>query len=420
MSTPIKFHGSAQRGAVTLVVVMSLLFAIAMMAAWANRNLLFEQRIAGGYYRGSIAQETAEAGVEWALASLNGLHVDGDCRAGGATALRQRYLSVDAQSRAITARVDGIVADCRRAAGGWSCRCPDPGSWSAPDALPMVDQLQPSFGLRFAATSRAGIVRIVSTACSSSRLDDCHRGPADRRGLLGRAAVEIDAALIPSIKMPPAVPLTVRGGLDALPEGVGLHNDDTATLGLLLQAGGDVTGLVDERLVSLPGTPGRLALIGNDAALAHIDGAAMFARYFGMTPARYADQPAVRRLACAADCTAALVAAYAAGARIVWVPGPLQMSGSIELGSASEPLLIVADGAATLDGPLRLTGLLYVRGDLHWRNGGATPALLGGALLSEGGARIAGRVNLWYRPAVLRELNNRTGSFVRVPGSWWN
>lgn len=410
----------AQRGAATLVIVMSLLFSIAMMAAYASRNLLFEQRIAGNFYRASVAQETAEAGVEWALAALNGLHVDGACRPGGSSGLRQRYLAIDAQSRTIAVRAGGIVADCRRASDAWSCQCPAHDAWSAPAALPPAEQLQPSFGLRFAATSRAGVVRIVSTGCSSSRVDDCRSGPSELRGLLGRADVETDAALIPALKMPPALPLTVRGAIDAAPDGVGLHNDDMATLGLLLQAGGDVTGLVDERLDSLPGTPGRQAVLGNDAALARLDGAAMFARYFGMTPARYADQPAVRPLTCADDCTAALAAAHAAGADIVWVRGPLRLSGNAELGSASAPLLIVANGDATLEGPLRLTGLLYIRGDLHWSNGGATPALLSGALLTEGAARIAGRVDLWYRPPVLRELNNRAGSFVRVPGSWWN
>lgn len=410
----------AQRGAATLVVIMSLLFSIAMMAAYANRNLLFEQRIAGSFYRAGVAQEMAEAGIEWAFAALNGLNVDDACQPGGNASWRQRYLAIDPHSRTIAARTAGIVADCQRAGGGWTCRCPPHGSWSAPAALPAADQLQPSFGLRFTPTSRAGVVRIVSTGCSSSRIDDCRSGPAELRGLLGRAEVETDAALVPALKMPPALPLTMRGALDAAPEGVGLHNDDTSTQGLLLQAGGNVFGLVDERLDSLPGTPARLAVLANDAGLAGLTGAALFARYFGMSPARYADQPAVRSLTCPGDCVAALASLHAAGARIVWILGSLRLAGNVELGTASEPLLIIADGDAMLDGPLRLTGLLHVRGDLSWNNSGATPGLLSGALIGEGAARIAGRVDVWYRPAVLRELNNRTGSFVRVPGSWWN
>ena len=49
-----------QRGAATLVVVMVLFLIMALLAAYANRSLVFEQRIANGYYRASLAQEMAE------------------------------------------------------------------------------------------------------------------------------------------------------------------------------------------------------------------------------------------------------------------------------------------------------------------------------------------------------------------------
>ena len=46
-----------ERGAATLVVVMVLFLIMALLAAYANRGLLFEQRIAGSYARGALAQE---------------------------------------------------------------------------------------------------------------------------------------------------------------------------------------------------------------------------------------------------------------------------------------------------------------------------------------------------------------------------
>ena len=52
-----------QRGAATLVIVMVLFLVMAMMAAFANRNLMFEQRIASNYYRAGLSHEVAEAGA---------------------------------------------------------------------------------------------------------------------------------------------------------------------------------------------------------------------------------------------------------------------------------------------------------------------------------------------------------------------
>ncbi|MFX8047616.1 PilX N-terminal domain-containing pilus assembly protein, partial [Acinetobacter baumannii] len=72
-----------QRGAATLVVVMMLFLVMALLAAYANRGLLFEQRIASGFARAALAQEAAEGGVEWALALLNGPAIDENCQPKG-------------------------------------------------------------------------------------------------------------------------------------------------------------------------------------------------------------------------------------------------------------------------------------------------------------------------------------------------
>jgi hypothetical protein len=81
-------------------------------------------------------------------------------------------------------------------------------------------------------------------------------------------------------------------------------------------------------------------------------------------------------------------------------------------------MLIVVNGDLTIDGDLQMTGLLYVRGNLIWRN--AQTSLLNGALLVEGNLRLAGTVDIQYAKPVIERLNKQAGSFVRVPGSWWN
>ena len=61
----------------------------AALAAYANRSLMFEQRISGSYYRASMAQEMAEGGIDWTVAMLNGSGIDASCQpsTGGARRL---------------------------------------------------------------------------------------------------------------------------------------------------------------------------------------------------------------------------------------------------------------------------------------------------------------------------------------------
>ena len=125
----------------------------------------------------------------------------------------------------------------------------------------------------------------------------------------------------------------------------------------------------------------------------------------------------MRIVECPADCGPELSAAYAKGVELVWVEGPILLTSSL-LGQTSHPMLIVVNGDLTIDGDLQLTGLLYVRGNLVWHN--AQSSLLKGALLVEGNLRLAGTVDIQYAEPVIERLNKQAGSFVRVPGSWWN
>jgi hypothetical protein len=146
----------------------------------------------------------------------------------------------------------------------------------------------------------------------------------------------------------------------------------------------------------------------------------MFKMFFGMSPSLYRNQPSVRRVACPADCAAELSAAAAAGARQIWVDGPLTISSNITLGSASAPVLVVSNGTLSLQGPMTLYGTFYARGDASWTNGSGLPAVLNGALLAHGNWGSSGAVDLVYQAGLINILNNQTGSFVRLPGGWWN
>ena len=89
----------AARGAATLVVVIVLFFVMALVAAYASRNLVVEQRVANAVLDATLAHEAAQFGLDHTLALLNADALDPQCQpvATGHNSLRERWLTIDAQ-----------------------------------------------------------------------------------------------------------------------------------------------------------------------------------------------------------------------------------------------------------------------------------------------------------------------------------
>lgn len=424
----------AEHGAATLVIVMVLFLIMALLAAYGNRALLFEQRIANSYYRASVAQEAAEAGVEWSLAQLNGGAVDGNCTpvATGGTRFMDRYLAISSDDRGIkrasTASAE-YVADCKKAAGGWSCQCPALGAWASPTAATGTS-VSPSFGViniqdvtTTSSRSRGGAFRIRVQGCTNSVVSACRETDTNSRAGQGTSIQDVTVALVSAVRSPPAAPLVVKGSVTVTGTGgLGLHNTDARSAGLLYDVGGGVTGFSETRLNSVPGTSSAQARIANDDTLVHdavdpTQPADVFRMFMGATADRYKTHPALRVVDCSGDCGAALTAAYAAGRRMMWVEGNLSLGSSMTLGSASDPVVLVVNGSVTITSAVQVFGMVVARGDVAWTNSAGTSQIVG-MLLAEGDVVTTGAMDIVYLPAIANQLRNRVGSFVRVPGGW--
>lgn len=416
-----------QRGAATLVVVMMLFLIMALLAAYANRGMLFEQRIANSYYRASVAQEMSEAALEWSVAMLNGGAIDQSCQpvATGGQRFVDRYLKFSAEDRgvkqneAMGSDFTGIVADCVRSSEGWDCQCPALRTRKAPEAINSTN-IVPSFGIYLGTLklSRTGTVQVRGRGCTSSVVDDCESALDISKRYQGTSTQEALVALVSAVRSPPAAPLVAKGSVMASGTGgLGLHNTSANSAGLLVTAGGKLTGLLESRLQSVPGTSASEAQIADDGQLNDAS-ADLFRMFMGATAERYRLHPALQVVTCAGDCAPALETAYKAGARMLWVEGPLTISSNKTLGTASDPLVVIADGDVTLAGAFQLTGMLVSRGNLDWTNTSGLTSLVSGIVLAEGDVRTQGRMDIHYQTDVVNQLRNRVGSFVRVPGSW--
>ena len=105
-------------------------FILAMVTAYAGRNLIFEQRTSINNQRATQAFEMAEAGLEFAVGLLSGGRVDDRCQPTASTAevtFRQRHFAnVDGTFTFSPAQAN-LRPTCMMLAGGPSCSCPGAG-----------------------------------------------------------------------------------------------------------------------------------------------------------------------------------------------------------------------------------------------------------------------------------------------------
>lgn len=458
-AAPPRTRSARESGVASLVVVMVLFFIVSMVAAYTNRNLIFEQRTATNQYRSTQALEAAEAGLEWAKSMLNTGRLTSACLTTGAvgtdTSFRQRYLSIDSVTGVITPKLTTgsnaqLWPTCVYNGAGWTCDCP---SNAAPSLTTSGTDIRPAFRVRFCTpygatgpTAQAGIVRVEVNGCTSldnGSNNSCLSFPTGSNycgtngsppaafsvsGMdsEGRATVTELLALASGLPSTPAAALTAGGNvaLTASPNSMTLSNSDLASGGWTVQAGGSIDAASKSSLVlsSAPGTPASASLIENDGSLAPTADR-MFAGVFDMWPDTYQQQPAALVLSVAAGncsaggCNAADVRTALAmnPDRVLWVDGTLAIDSAGDIGSATAPVVLVVAGDVTFSNVITIYGALYLH-EASWTSAGTSTVQ--GALIAEGDVVGNGTLQVVYNPTVLQTLRNTSGSFVGAPGGW--
>ncbi|HZW73022.1 MAG TPA: hypothetical protein VFF43_05720, partial [Caldimonas sp.] len=206
------------------------------------------------------------------------------------------------------------------------------------------------------------------------------------------------------------------GDLDAGVATLGVANVDASSGGLAVHVGGRI--LASALRVEAPsGASLAGSIAAGDGELRALGVERLFARHFGMPPRVWAAQPAARHVDCRDDCTTAIAAAIARGARLLFVDGDAALAGPAALGSADDPIVLVASGALTIVGDVAVHGAVHAA-TLDWRNGAAGFAFVHGAVVVAGDMHGDAAADIVRDAAILERLANASGSFVRVNGSW--
>lgn len=419
-------HGAArtQRGAATLIVVSVLFFILALVTAYAGRNLIFEQRISGNNLRATQAFEAAEAGIEFAVAAMSGGRVDAACQSTADVAqntFRQRHTGWHADGDgkfALNVAQAALRPTCMVLGNnGLQCSCPAAGPPNL--VLPVGGAAVPTFRLQFETPiAQPGVVRVTARGCSHVGTQ-CYAAAGAAAD--AEAEVSVLLGLNSALATPPAAAVTARGNVDLNGGAVAISNADVPSAGITIDAGGTLDNAGNARLLSVPGTPGSASVRASDASLGTLNDARLFVSLFGMDRVTYRTQPAVVPVACNGNCAAAIGAAVSANpGRVIWVEGDVTFDTAQVLGTAADPVLLVIHGDLTGSANVQLTGVLYLftnGGTTTW-NTAAGSTIVNGAVVAEGHLEIVGTPTISFDPAVLRTINLNQGSVVRIPGSW--
>ena len=444
MSAP-KFRrhiGRPQHGAATLVVVMVLFFIVSLVAAYTNRNLIFEQRTSANQYRSTQALEAAEAGVEWALAMLNHGRITDLClntsdpppALPADPSYRQRYVDTDPATGRLTPvlKADGTPRSqaCVFNGSTWNCSCPNGDADPAPVAPVSADML-PAFRVRLeqigafpptAAPDRAGVIRIHAVGCTRLDVAGCLAFDSPGVSQEGRSAVRVLVALTGNAVSPPSAAVLARGAINLTGAGVVANTEPTGS-GITLHSGATISSTAV--LYSSPGTPSAQSAVPSDPAL-NLAAVApftaedrMFASVFNMTSSTFEQQPAAVILECAGgSCDAAEVrdAVLVNPGRPLWLRGNLAVDSAGDIGSAAAPVLLVVNGNVSFPTPgVTIHGMVYTR-TADWAVTGS--GRINGAAVAQGSLSGSGSPTVVRDSDVLFRLRYGSGSFVRVPGSW--
>ena len=392
-----------QGGAASLVVTLILFGVMALVAAFANRNLLFEARSSLNQVRATQAFEAAEAAVEWSTVMINDTRpIDAQCLAtpdAASFSFRERQRAADRAGVALR-------ATCVNGPKGWTCSCAADGK-AVFAADVSIDR--PAFAVAITADPTPRAWRVSATGCTSLS-GDCL--PSSARSADAVAHIQTTIASLPAIASVPVAALTARGSIDAGFASAGFHNPDAGSNGMTVHAGGTVSASA-ARFTTAPGAAWESSIVDKDTALAGLSPDDFFRSFFGLPKPLWKQQPAVKIVRCDATCDDTLKAAIVSGTRMLWIDSDARLGSDLVLGSRERPIVIVANGQLVLEGSVTLHGLAYAQG-IEWMHGGT----LRGAAISESTAIGHGVMDFVHDAVVLDALRNDLGSVSRLPGSW--
>lgn len=219
----------------------------------------------------------------------------------------------------------------------------------------------------------------------------------------------------------PVVPLTTKGSVSLAGNTtvVNTFNNSTVVSGSTVGMSGSSQTALNTGVSSTPGNI-RSDITSNNSTLANESTTDLFASYFGV-PSATVKSNIAHYYSNSSDTNYSSTLSGLTGTSI-WIDQTTgtqaQLSGTITIGSSTNPVLMVVNGDLKITGTVTIYGLIYVIG-------ATTTDVLGhvdiiGGVISAGSVTLTGSTTLNFNPTVLSNMQNQASMsyFAKVPGSW--
>jgi hypothetical protein len=440
---------SKQHGAASLIVTVLLLMGMSLIAFFANKGLIFEQRTSANQYRSTKAFEMADAGAEWAIARLNDpltLAAADSCApatGAGLVSFRDRYIRPTAADALHTTGwlnpLDTAYPGCQidPTNGSSTCACPSTG------AAVLASTDWPRFRVQFRPLPDLLSVEIISRGCTNGDPCDPSQAPAASDGT---AIVRVILKIRPTFPTIPGAGL-ISGSTTVVSGSLNVINTDTASNGITINTGSTVQLTGGTLVQTLPGTSPTASILDNDPSLlqltnADANGELFFSSYFGEGFDSYksnlqtkvisagASDPAGGTCNSEVNCGAAVSYWIDQGYTQFWVEPSVTFNNSNmpsttsgTLGTAANPIALATPNQMTFTGGINAFGTFYAAttsaiDDLTLAGGGS--ANIVGSLVSRGDFSRTGNgnISIIYDANLFGAKGAPSGLLVPVPGSW--
>ena len=368
----------AARGFVTTTVALLMLLVVSVLVFYVNKGIWLEQRTSINQYQAKQAFNAAEAGLEYVLSALNAtattvsprrstyltqcpINLQPDtCQPGTFTIGTSKVTGSPSAGQAFSVRIEPVSGD-----SGY------------------VD--------RFLLTATGG-----SDCTTTGTMDTCS----------GRAVVSQIVELTPVLLSPPDDATSVYGATQINGNAARLRNAEGVgyplrTGSTLSFSGGAGSSVLVSSLTAGSCTGSNKAMCNGFTSLA--SSSAFFSSFFGATPGD------VQAMTTAVTSGAGFSSATSG---LVWYTGDLNLNS--DLGTTTNPILLVVNGNLTFNGNRDIVGFVYVTGNLTISGASS----IQGAVAAAGNTTVQGNVDIAKDTTVLNQLKASASSFNKVPGTW--
>lgn len=355
------------RGVATLLITLILLLTLTLIVLFAGQFSFFQEKMIANQYKNNQAFQAAEAGLEFAIPYLQ---------------LNSTVILANKVNGFLTAYADANTQNVTLANGS---------KYTIVYSNPTANNYD--------------VLKITVTGVSE---DNTATRTVSQYVMRGSILANV-----------PTHPLMIQGNVSM----IGNSNIINTVTSKTIQSGSTVNIQGSSQTTVQTGvgsTPGNIRsdVVQNDNSLSTMSPSDFFAKFFGMNGDTVKKNAAFTYTNSQDTNYGDLLAGKLAS--IIWIDqtgGTAKITGNVEIGSPSKPVVMIVNGNLDLAGSVKIYGFVYQMGGTTATDITGTIDIIGGFATS-GSMNMAGNTTLNYNTGIFSNIQNTLTYYAKVPGTW--